>query len=225
MEMRYNLPFMVKIAKSFFLTLLIAAVYGGPATAREVQYADMRPVLPTTEFAPGKSYPILLEVNVWEGYHINSDKPIQPNLIPTVATFTASDDHVAVGRTVYPEPELKLFKFSPEKLAVYDGRVYLATSITLNEGISGDVTFTAKLDYQACTDEACFLPSRLEAAATLKIGTGGVDLEPGLFAKHARDVTPGGSGFDGLFEGSIGPMEIGSAAWWGRGESGGGGGS
>ncbi len=208
MEMRYNLPFMIKIAKSFFLTLLIAAVYVGPAPAQEIQYADARLVLPATEFAPGKSYPILLEVNVREGYHINSDKPIQPNLIPTVVTFTASDDRVAVGRTVYPEPELKLFKFSPEKLAVYDGRVYLATSISFNEGISGDITLTAKLKYQACTDEACFLPSELEAAATLKIGTGGVDLEPALFAKHARDVTPGGSGLDGLFEGTIGPMAL-----------------
>lgn len=200
--------FMIKIAKSFLITLLIAAVYGVPADAQETQYADIRIVLPKTEFAPGDSYPVLLEVNVREGYHINSDKPLQPNLIPTVVTFTASDDRVAVGRTVFPEPELKLFKFSPEKLAVYDGTVYLATSITLNEGVSGDVTFTAKLDYQACTDEACFLPSTLQASAVLKIGASGVDLEPDLFAKHALDVTVDSSIFDGLFEGSIGPMAL-----------------
>ncbi|MFQ5431164.1 MAG: cytochrome c biogenesis protein CcdA [Nitrospinota bacterium] len=199
---------MVKIAKSFLLTLLIATVYGVPAHAQEAQYADMRIVLPKTEFAPGASYPILLEINVKEGYHINSKKPIQPTLIPTVATFSASDDRVAIGRTVYPEPEMKLFKFSPEKLAVYDGRVYLATSVTFNEGVDGDVTFTAKLKYQACNDEACFLPEKLEASSTLKIGSGGVDLEPGLFAKHAPDATSGGSIFDGLYGGSIGPMAL-----------------
>ena len=208
MHMRYNLSFMVKIAKSFLLTLLVAALFGAVADAEEIQYADARIILPTTEFAPGKSYPILLEVNVWEGYHINSDKPIQPTLIPTVLTFTASDDRVAIGRTTYPEPELKLFKFSPEKLAVYDGRVYLATSITFNEGISDDITLTANFRYQACTDEACFLPSTIITTAVLKTGGSGVDIEPDLFAKHAPKVTSGGSIFDGLFDDSIGPMAL-----------------
>ena len=206
--MRYNLSLMIKVTKHLLLTLLIAVLSGAAAGAEEIQYADARIILPTTEFAPGKSYPILLEVNVWEGYHINSDKPIQPNLIPTVLTFRTSDSRVAIGRTTYPEPELKLFKFSPEKLAVYDGTVYLATYITLNEGISGPVTLHAKLRYQACTDEACFLPSTIDTSATLILGTGGVDIEPDLFSKHAPEIASGGSIFDGLFEDSIGPMAL-----------------
>ena len=190
------------------------AVCAAPAHALGKQYAKARLILPQTEFAPGESYPVLLEVTVFEGYHINSDKPIQPNLIPTKVRFTASDRLVSIGRVTYPEPELKLFKFSPEKLAVYDGTVYIAASFSLNEGVippEGGIELAARLDYQACTDEACYLPSRIDLSAMLKIGGGGTELESELFDEYAPSIALAGSGgsiFDGLGDGFVGPMTL-----------------
>lgn len=174
-----------------------------------------RLVLPTTEFAPGKSYPILLEVVVLPEFHINSDKPLDKALFATAAKFTSSNPAVTFGRVVYPPPKMRGFKFTDVKLSVWDGTIYIATSVSLAEDAKGPADIRAHLDYQACTESTCLMPNGTDMESPLTVGTNGRPLEESLFAKNAPhddgDVfnkLRGGVGFAGLLLVFVGGLAL-----------------
>ena len=69
--------------------------------------------------------PLRLVFRIKPGFHINSNKPSMPELIPTVVHFSLPDDLV-IGRLQYPAGQLKSFPFDPsEKLSVYSGDVVI----------------------------------------------------------------------------------------------------
>jgi thiol:disulfide interchange protein DsbD len=153
-----------------------------------------RLLLPSTELEPGKSYPVLLEITVVEDYHINSDKPLDKVPVPTVALFSSTNPNVTFGRVVYPKAKIKELKFADLKLSVWDGTIYIATSISLSTETKEPVVIKAHLDYQACTDYTCLMPTDKTVESSVKVGTGGKPLEEEIFAKHA----PQGEG--GVFD-------------------------
>lgn len=198
--------------KRIFLVAVFLAVCAQSQVFALPTPVSMRLALPSTEFAPGKSYPILLEVTIKDGFHINSQKPDDPSLIPTKAFFTADDESVAFGRITYPTAKLKKFKFSMQKMSIYDGKIYMATSISLADEIEGTSTINARLEYQACTDEACLMPDEIIATAVLKIGAGGVALEEKLFDENASGMfagtANGGISSSGIFENFSGKIGL-----------------
>jgi thiol:disulfide interchange protein DsbD len=144
-----------------------------------------RLVLPTTEFAPGKSYPVLLEVAIQPEYHINSDKPLDKALFATSVKFTSSNPALTFGRVAYPPAKMRGFKFTDVKLSVYDGTIYISTSVSLAEDAKGPADIRAHLDYQACTESTCLMPNAADAESPLGVGTNGRPLEEALFAQNA----------------------------------------
>lgn len=183
--------------------------FGAVAAAPQAAEAPVAPrlVLPQTKFAAGNSYPVLLELTIKEGFHINSAKPLEPALIPTTATFTASDPAVTVGRVTFPDPVMKKFKFAKDPLSVYEGTVYVAASISFTEGAKEPLAVTAHLQYQACTDFACMIPVDTEVTVQLALGDGGQPLEPELFSRHAAHGAGASPSLDAL-KGGLGPMAL-----------------
>jgi len=195
----------MKITK-LFLTAAIVAILAIPAHSAEIPGAketsvfskasvpnngsaapvSIGVILPSTKFEAGKSYPILLKVVIEADYHTNSREPLMEGLIPAKALFSVSDDRVTIGRVTYPKEELKKFSFAEDKLSVYEGTVYIGTTLTFAEGVSEPVTVTATLDYQACTDKVCLLPMHAEESAVVEIGTGGASINQADFARFAE---------------------------------------
>ncbi len=153
----------------------------------DIEPADASIILSSTKFEAGKSYPVILKIDINGKYHINSNQPANPSLIPTNVTFTVSDESVTIGRVIYPKPELKKFSFSKEKLSVYEGAVLIQTSLTFNEVFSDSLELKAVFDYQACTDTICLLPKQVELKAKLIIGTGGEAINDEIFAQAKTD--------------------------------------
>lgn len=176
------------------------AAFGGGSAAPKAAEAPVAPriVLPQTKFAAGHSYPVLLELTIKEGFHINSAKPLEPALISTTVTFAASDPAVTVGRVTYPDAVMKKFKFAKEPLSVYEKTVYVAASISFTEGAKEPLAITAHLQYQACTDFACMIPVDTEVTVPLALGADSQPLEPGLFSRHAAHTTGGSASLDAL---------------------------
>ena len=71
---------------------------------------------------PGEAFQIAIVATIDSGFHINSNSPIDPYLIPTAVKFD-EDDEVAFSPASYPLPEHKSFSFSTHKAAVYAGKV------------------------------------------------------------------------------------------------------
>lgn len=100
-------------------------------------------------------------LDIGKSYHVNSNSPSMPNLIPTVLTLHEADGYEMAVE--YPEPETHTYAFSDQPLSVYQGKVTF--NITLRrlpdtEAVLPD-TAALVLDYQACTDMACLQPATI----------------------------------------------------------------
>jgi Disulphide bond corrector protein DsbC len=146
----------------------VALPQGADASARVT--AD--PVYPVT-VRLGRSAPVTFTFHIKPGFHVNSNKPMTPELIPTELKFSPPEDLV-VARIQYPAGVLTSFPFDPtEKLSVYSGDVIVkAMVLPTPKAAVGNYTVHAELKYQACDDSACYPPKRLPVAFDVKIGSG-----------------------------------------------------
>src|SRR5437773_10575621 len=64
--------------------------------------ADLTPIVDATQVRPGSPTHAALQVHLPEGYHTNSNKPRDPNLIPITLTFTRPlPAGISVGEVVF----------------------------------------------------------------------------------------------------------------------------
>jgi DsbC/DsbD-like thiol-disulfide interchange protein len=151
---------------SLAVTLLLGA---GVARAQERVTVD--PISPVS-VRMGHSTPIQITVHVRPGFHINSNKPVTPELIPTQVSFTPPEDLV-VAKVQYPAGVLTSFPFDPTtKLSVYSGDVNVkAVVMPQPKAVAGTYTVHAELKYQACDNNACYPPKRMPITFNVKISS------------------------------------------------------
>ncbi len=118
--------------------------------------------------APGAKAPVVVEMTLGQGWHVNGHAPSQSYLIPTVVSLTASGGALSAVR--YPTPRERRYEFADEPLAVYEGKVRFESQLTLPETASGKVSIEGVLSYQACNDHQCFAPARAAFAGTVAVG-------------------------------------------------------
>ena len=107
----------------------------------------------------GRTVQAAVVLDIPDGFHINSNRPLAKFLIPTSVKVEAPGS-IKVGPVSYPRASLRSFSFSEEKLSVYEGRAVLRFSVTIPADFSTGVTeLRARVKYQSCNDEACFPPA------------------------------------------------------------------
>lgn len=141
--------------------LLLAALAGAYGQNQTRSYVDFEP-LNTVTVAPGKGAALELTFHIKSGYHINSSKPLLPELIPTSLGFTLPPNLV-IAKVQYPTGQLTSFPFDPsEKLSVYSGDVIIkAALISQANAAPGTYTVHGEFKYQACDNNACYPPKKL----------------------------------------------------------------
>jgi len=118
---------------------------------------------------PGATVNIAVLVNIQESYHINSFKPEEEFLIPTVLKFEPVEK-VSFGKIFYPEPEKIKFVFSDELIAVYEKQVILFTAATFAQDFPiGAIELKGTVSYQACDDQNCYAPSEKEFSIPIEV--------------------------------------------------------
>jgi len=135
-------------------------------------YVEFEP-LNTVAVRPGVITPVQFTFHVKRGYHINSNKPTTPELIPTTLGFTPPPDLV-IAKVLYPAGQLTSFPFDPtQKLSVYSGDVIVkAVIIPQRAAPTGTYTVHGEFKYQACDNNACYPPKKLPVQFDLKVGKG-----------------------------------------------------
>ena len=86
------------------------------------------------------------------GWHINSDKPLNEDFIPT--KLESQTKKALKGAVQYPAAINKNLKFNDEILALYEGDVEIIAPLAKKVGDSVNL----KLTLQACSDEICLEP-------------------------------------------------------------------
>ena len=107
-------------------------------------------------------------LSLQDGYHVNSNKPPDPYLIPLKLTWTKGV--LEPGEVLFPKPQLEKYAFSPTPLSVYSGNFELTATFKVPvDAPSGPAGMNGKLRYQACNDKECKPPKDLSVNVQLDI--------------------------------------------------------
>ena len=116
--------------------------------------------------APGTAASVVFVLRVAPGYHINSQKPADEYLIPTIATVS-SDVPAAVGPVTYPAAT-SWHSANGETLSVYQGKARFTVPIAVTaDAAPGTYSLTLTIRCQPCSESACLAP--LEQTATITV--------------------------------------------------------
>jgi thiol:disulfide interchange protein len=119
---------------------------------------DLTPL--TESDAPaGRDVRLALTVQLPAGYHVQSNAPKDPSLIPTVLSFDAPAG-VSIDEIVFPATtELKL-QGTDEPLAVFEQEFTIGIRAHVAAGTpAGPLTLPATIRYQACDETTCYAPN------------------------------------------------------------------
>jgi len=134
-------------------------------TSESVVKAAVQPV----EIPSGGSVEAVVRVTVQSGYHINANPPTYPYLKATELEISPADG-VSVGFITYPQAVSKKFPFAEKPLAVYEGETSLKATLKADKSASsGQRSISARLRIQACDEQVCYPPGRLELAIPVNV--------------------------------------------------------
>lgn len=148
------------------VSLMAAQSQRRPAPKEIVSLVSATPV--TVAGRPGK---LQLRFRVADEFHINSNKPNNEMMIPTVLKLDVPTDLV-VARLKYPAGKDLVFDFAPdEKLSVYDGEFDVTGMVTATGSATpGTYRLRGVLKYQACNDRQCFPPKETPFQFDVTVG-------------------------------------------------------
>ena len=116
----------------------------------------------------GTTVEVKLPLQLREGYHINSDKPPDPYLIPLRLTWDSGP--ITVAEVVYPKPETRKVDFFAGPLPVFSGHFELLTRFKVAASVPpGLVNVAGKLRYQACNDRMCLPPKTIDVTVPVSV--------------------------------------------------------
>jgi DsbC/DsbD-like thiol-disulfide interchange protein len=122
----------------------------------------------TVKAKQGGTIKVALPVRVDEGFHVNSNKPADPYLIPLRLTWAAGP--LENSSVVFPKPQLENYGFSDKPVSVFTGTFEIVTSFKVaRNAVPGHSEITGKLHYQACNDKTCLTPKTIEVTLPLDI--------------------------------------------------------
>lgn len=165
-------------------TIALSQNAAPPKSAAEVvkthAYVSLDPV------PRGKEFQAAIVVDIANGYHMNSHKPLDSYLIPTTLTPQVPAG-ITLTDTMYPSGHNEKFPFSPDKpLNVYSKSVTLRLKLSAEASAPlGATTIPVVLRYQACNNSACLPPVKVPVSVQLQVVAAGANskaMHPELFS-------------------------------------------
>lgn len=113
----------------------------------------------TVVVARGSKAPLNIELQVNRGFHVNSNKPNDELLLPTVVHLNPPQG-IMIVNTQYPEGEQLALPFmGKDKLNVYSGNFAVTADVRIPQSAAlGTLRVHGDVKYQACDNRQCFPP-------------------------------------------------------------------
>jgi len=109
---------------------------------------------------PGASAIVAVTVSVREGWHINSNSPLDPYLIPTRVTLQLPHGWTA-DTPAFPAHTLAKLAFSEDKVAVFQGNVTVTIKVHRALDAGAPAQLSGAVAAQACNDRVCLPPAEV----------------------------------------------------------------
>ncbi len=157
------------VGSAYSLSVSLCSPFPQEKTKAEEPIVTVKVLPPERPVRPGQVFELSLELHILPGFHLNSDKPGDELLVPTSIELE-NKEAFEIKEIVFPEPQVKKFKFATKPLSVYEGLVKVKLKIELKPAVKENtIELAGKLRYQACNDEACLRPERLPFKTTIKL--------------------------------------------------------
>jgi len=104
------------------------------------------------------------------GFHINANPATFPYLIATTLEVGNGYGLITAGKPVYPAAQTREFQFADKPLAVYQGEVSLGLPLSATtKATRGPVSLPISVTVQACDEEKCYPPGKLNATIAVEV--------------------------------------------------------
>jgi len=147
------------------LALMFAAAAAEPQK-KPGEAASIEKVEVQGDVKAGGNIVAVVRVKLEKNWHVQSNKPSEPNFIPTVLTL-APTPGVRVTTIKYPEGKSEKVQGLAKPLSVYDGDFQISVLLALDARAKLPLTIPAMLNYQACQGASCYPPKRLKVEIPL----------------------------------------------------------
>lgn len=138
----------------FFYTSTIAQ------TGQNSNLVNIKTIFNTENLKAGEERKITVKVTVEDEWHINSNKPNDDFLIPTILKITANNINLEVSSLKYPVAAELRFDFSEKPVSVYEKDFLIEAKIKIPETtVPGLYKLNVALNYQACNNSTCLPPN------------------------------------------------------------------
>ena len=154
------------LASLFALLVALSATAAAQTSASVIK---VRPEHSSYKVKAGAATPLAVVVEINDGYHINSNRPADKNLIATALKLDRAAG-LSVSPVVYPRAKMQKFEFSPRPLSVFEGKaVFKMTARALPSLAAGAHTLKGKLTVQACNNQICLRPERVDVEIPIEV--------------------------------------------------------
>ena len=107
-----------------------------------------------------------ITVRIRRGYHINSNRPNDPYLIPTSLAWP--NVPFRTTSVTFPPAEEVKYDFSDKPLSVYSSIVEIVTTFHVESVPEGVDELRGSFRFQACNDKACLPPKTLPVTVPVR---------------------------------------------------------
>ncbi len=150
------------------ITLLVAPA-NFLATPQSAPNIAVNSALAADKVQRGRTVQATVVMDIPSGFHVNSSRPLEKFLIATQLKIEAPKG-IRVGAVIYPRAVLRNFKFSKNRVSVYEGRATMRFTVMVPANFpTGTSELKGHLRFQSCNDEVCFPPQTREVSLWLKV--------------------------------------------------------
>ncbi len=140
---------------SFFHALMILMA---SLTAAQPKLVTLKFDKNNLKIEAGKELNALLVASIESGWHINSHKPNDEFLIPTV--IKSLNNSFQLSKISYPIPEEKKLSVSDKPVSVFENEVKFGLTLNVKpETAAGNYKIPIEFSYQGCNDQTCMPPT------------------------------------------------------------------
>ena len=173
--------FLKRIFVLLCLIIISESVY--PQFGKPLNLVKLEAFQSFDKVSPGNEFKIAVKVNIDPQWHINSNKPHEDYLIPSVLSIDTT-----IGFTLfkikYPNPEDRKLAFSDKPVSVFENEIYIGALAVVPANLKpGTYKLPVIFNYQSCNDKTCLPPTSV--SDTLKIE---VTDNQGLMKEINQDV-------------------------------------
>ena len=103
-------------------------------------------------------FTVFININIKDGWHLNSNRPLDEYMTPTSVKLMDSSG-IRIVNIEYPREMITKLQFSDSELSLYEGMVTIKVNLKSDDVLIKDkkkVEF--ELEYQSCNNETCLFP-------------------------------------------------------------------